>query len=297
MSALRPSCFSCRSLPCRVCPLYWSKGELRLTLSPAGDLVGNKEAVLCWRGLPLFLLKKMQRGELSGEGAKAATLSSHLPVKQRQTFCAYVCWDSRLELGGCWNWEGLLSSSHHCLLSHADIKIKQCPGTWVQIIQKNSPRVSVWHVPFSMLSAAPQVSERSTGQSSKLRNSNRASSLTLDGFDSTVFRFVFLVYFESGSKKGGVGSGGKSHFELPPSTFTCCTTVTFPMMPASKLRQGPPRLGRSPSRPLMSPPSRAPRSKTADFVSRGVEDSFELQTDSEGEVVAGINVNYYYLHV
>lgn len=40
-----------------------------------------------------------------------------------------------------------------------------------------------------------------------------------------------------------------------------------------------------------------PRSKTADFVSRGVEDSFELQTDSEGEVVPGINVNYYYLHV
>lgn len=101
MSALRPSCFSCRSLPCRVCPLYWSWGELRLTLPPAGDLVGNKEAVLCQRGLPLLLLKKLQRGELSGEGAKAATLCSHLPDKRRQTFCVCVCWDSRLDLGGC----------------------------------------------------------------------------------------------------------------------------------------------------------------------------------------------------
>lgn len=99
MSALRPSCFSCRSLPCKVCPLYWSRGELRLTLPPAGDLVGNKEALLSQRGLPLFLLKKMQRGELSGEGARAATLCSHLPDKRRQTFCVRVCWGLAVGFG------------------------------------------------------------------------------------------------------------------------------------------------------------------------------------------------------
>lgn len=82
-----------------------------------------------------------------------------------------------------------------------------------------------------MLSAAPQVSERSTGQSSKLRNSTRASRL-----DSTGFRFVF--YFESGCKKGGwIWRERPLWVTPPPSTYTCCTTVTFPMMPASQLRR------------------------------------------------------------
>ena len=37
--------------------------------------------------------------------------------------------------------------------------------------------------------------------------------------------------------------------------------------------------------------------KTPGFVARRVEERFELQTDSAGEAVPGINVNYYYLHV
>lgn len=43
--------------------------------------------------------------------------------------------------------------------------------------------------------------------------------------------------------------------------------------------------------------TQGPLSNTANFVSRTVQESFELQTDSEGEVVPGVNVNYYYLHV
>lgn len=42
---------------------------------------------------------------------------------------------------------------------------------------------------------------------------------------------------------------------------------------------------------------RGPREETGDFVARRVEERFELQTDSEGEGVPGVNVNYHYVHV
>lgn len=185
MSALRPSCFSCRSLPCRVCPLYWSRRELRLTLPPAGDLVGNKEVVLCQRGLPLFLLKKMQRGEPSGEGAKAATLCSHLPDKRRQTFCVGVCWG--LAVGFGW----LLAPRFAVIPSSlsADIKIKQRPGAWVQLIQKNSPHASVWRVPLFNAVRGP----------SGLREVNR-SVVKAEKFNPSIeiglhwFSFCFLFW-------------------------------------------------------------------------------------------------------
>lgn len=74
--------------------------------------------------------------------------------------------------------------------------------------------------PFSMLSAAPQVSERSTGPLSKLRNPNEASRLTPDVFGTTVFRYVLLFILRVGVKKGGLDLEGKGPLSYPPSTYT-----------------------------------------------------------------------------
>lgn len=47
-------------------PLYWLIWELQMTLPPADDLAGNKEAALCQRGLSLALLQRGERGEGRG---------------------------------------------------------------------------------------------------------------------------------------------------------------------------------------------------------------------------------------
>lgn len=95
------SCFSSR--PCAPVAvaghvvLYWPARELQLTLPPAADLAGNKEAALCQRGLSLSLLQRRERkGDRGGGGAppywsNAAVLSGRLPAEWGQTVCVCVC--------------------------------------------------------------------------------------------------------------------------------------------------------------------------------------------------------------
>lgn len=294
MSALRPSCFSCRSFLCRVRPPLLV--TVRITVDPAScGRPGRKQrgCAVPKRPTTLSPKEKGERRDQRGrrEGAKAAVPCSHLPDKQRQMLCACVRGNSRLEFGCLLAQRGVCPVILSSLLSHANInEVKSfCRGAKKN--KKNKPTfacdlllIIVDHCPSGLWKV-----KRS--KVANLWNWNQISWINLDGFDATFFRFCF-VFFLIWSKKRVV-------LWIPSSTYTSLHHCHFCMKPASQLRQGPPQWHRvcEEFHPLRCCSHPGPTQEDGRLCCQESEESFELETDSEGEGVPGVNVNYYYLHV
>lgn len=100
MSALRSSCFCCRSLLCRVCPPLLVTA--RITSDPAScGRPGRKQRGCAGPKRPTTISakEKGERRDQRGWGGIAAVLCSHLPDKQRQTLCACVLCAQGLMVG------------------------------------------------------------------------------------------------------------------------------------------------------------------------------------------------------